>query len=366
MVSYCEHVKIMVVPSISDLEDDNLLETLWYTRREYQQMKRQYTADLRTTNNTTPINGTSSERETTTSERGTSRATSTAVFGRGLLFVLLVYYGSCIAVMEDVVAFSSPPIVGTNYRHNRLSSSIFLATASTTETTMPLLLEPYLLVGIFGRLADKRYVVATTDEEEGGRGVTGTAASGYEFGVLEAGRPKWLCTYTRRHGHSQGGGATVTHVPHWCSRLFAASTMDENDENNDATNLLTKEKLVTILQELTFEMPLGAAPGLKQKAALPLQLSLSSSLSNDNDEEGGVVDSPTGLIVDCLWTLLGGENMTTRTNAERRGVVEEEGVTQDVVARHLKRMATDYGSNPDSMTYATFERAMQAQVQAQH
>lgn len=363
MVSYCEHVKIMVVPSISDLEDDNLLETLWYTRREYQQMKRQYTADLRTTNNTTPINGTSSERETTTSERGTSRATSTAVFGRGLLFVLLVYYGSCIAVMEDVVAFSSPPIVGTNYRHNRLSSSIFLATASTTETTMPLLLEPYLLVGIFGRLADKRYVVATTDEEEGGRGVTGTAASGYEFGVLEAGRPKWLCTYPSRHGHSQGGGATVTHVPHWCSRLFAASTMDENDENNDATNLLTKEKLRTILQELTFEMPLGAAPGLKQKAALPLQLS-SSSKTNDNDEEGGdVEDSPTGRIVDCLWTLFAGGNTTTSTNDE--GGIKE-GVTQDVVAHNLKRMATDYGSNPDSMTYATFERAMQAQAQAQH
>merc|ERR1711865_1003407 len=183
------------------------------------------------------------------------------------------------------------------------SRSIFpaaTAAASTTETTT-LLLEPYLLVGIFGRLADKLYVVATTDEEGGG--ITGTAASGYEFGVLEAGRPKWLCTYPSRHGQSQGGGATVTHVPHWCTRLFAATT-DENDENNDETNLLTKEKLLTILQELTFEMPLGAAPGLKQKAALPLQLS--SSLSNDDEEEtegGGVEDSTTGMIVDCLWTL---------------------------------------------------------------
>lgn len=114
MVSYCEHVKVMVVPSISDLEDDNLIETLWYTRREYQQMKIQYTADLRTNTNTTRSNGNSSERETT-SESGTRRATSTAVFGRGLLFVLLVYYGSCIAVMEDVGAFSSPPIVGNRY-----------------------------------------------------------------------------------------------------------------------------------------------------------------------------------------------------------------------------------------------------------
>merc|ERR1711865_916498 len=108
------------------------------------------------------------------------------------------------------------------------------AAASTTKTTT-LLLEPYLLVGIFGRLADKLYVVATTAEEGGG--ITGTAASGYEFGVLEAGRPKWLCTYPSRHGQSQGGGATLTHVPHWCSRLFAASTPDENDNEIDATNL---------------------------------------------------------------------------------------------------------------------------------
>merc|ERR1711865_1013064 len=231
------------------------------------------------------------------------------------------------------------------------------AAASTTKTTT-LLLEPYLLVGIFGRLADKLYVVATTDEEGGG--ITGTAASGYEFGVLEAGRPKWLCTYPSRHGQSQGGGATVTHVPHWCSRLFAATT-DVNEET-DATNLLTKEKLLTILQEQIFEMPLGAAPGLKQKAALPLQLS--SSLSNDGEEEEteGVEDSTTGRIVDCLWTLFAGGNTTTSTNAER-GI--KEGVTQDVVAHNLKRMATDYGSNPDSMTFATFERAMQAQVQVQ-
>ena len=129
MVSYCEHVQVLIVPSIADLEDDNLLETLWYTRRGYQQMKRQYTADIIRTTNTTRSNGHSSERETTTSERGTSRATSTAVFGRGLLFVLLVYYGSCIAVMEDVGAFSPPPpppaTIGTNYRHNRRSGSIF-------------------------------------------------------------------------------------------------------------------------------------------------------------------------------------------------------------------------------------------------
>merc|ERR1711865_1055713 len=137
------------------------------------------------------------------------------------------------------------------------------------------------------------------------------------------------------------------------------TTMDENEENNDETNLLTKEKLVTILQEQTFEMPLGAAPGLKQKAALPLQLS-SSLLNDDEETEGGVEDSTTGMIVDCLWTLFAGGNTTTSTNAER-GI--KEGVTQDVVAHNLKRMATDYGSNPDSMTFATFERAMQAQAQ---
>ena len=50
MVSYCEQVKVMVVPSISDLDDDNLIDTIWYTRREYHQMKIQYTAFIRTNN----------------------------------------------------------------------------------------------------------------------------------------------------------------------------------------------------------------------------------------------------------------------------------------------------------------------------
>ena len=71
MVSYCEQVKVMVVPSISDLDDDNLIDTIWYTRKEYHQMKIQYTAYIRTTKNTR-IKGKSSERETSESGRNNS------------------------------------------------------------------------------------------------------------------------------------------------------------------------------------------------------------------------------------------------------------------------------------------------------
>ena len=43
----------------------------------------------------------------------------------------------------------------------------------------------------FSRVGDKMYVLKPDE-------VTGTAASGYEFGILQAGRPKWLCTYRSR------------------------------------------------------------------------------------------------------------------------------------------------------------------------
>jgi len=65
----------MVVPSISDLDDDNLIDTIWYTRREYHQMKIQYTAYIRT-NNATLIKDKSSERETTESGRNNSHKES--------------------------------------------------------------------------------------------------------------------------------------------------------------------------------------------------------------------------------------------------------------------------------------------------
>ena len=47
----------------------------------------------------------------------------------------------------------------------------------------------------FSRVGDKMYVLKPDE-------VTGTAASGYEFGILQAGRPKWLCTYRSRAGCS--------------------------------------------------------------------------------------------------------------------------------------------------------------------
>ncbi|OEU07051.1 hypothetical protein FRACYDRAFT_252153 [Fragilariopsis cylindrus CCMP1102] len=112
-------------------------------------------------------------------------------------------------------------------------------------------LETHEIVGCFGRLADKAFVLPPTEVE-------GTSASGYEFGVLESGRPKWLCTYTERSGQTQGGGAELCHVPTWCSVLFPAEAAG-----------LTKSGLNSILQDETtkFEMPLGASPMAKKKAS---------------------------------------------------------------------------------------------------
>ena len=76
-------------------------------------------------------------------------------------------------------------------------------------------LNPVDVVACYGRLADRAYVLPNDEVE-------GTAASGYEFGVLEAGRPKWLCTYEERSGKTQGGGNEIQHVPNWRQRLFGA------------------------------------------------------------------------------------------------------------------------------------------------
>jgi len=95
-----------------------------------------------------------------------------------------------------------------------------MSSAATSDSTESLL-NSIDAVACFGRLADKAFVLPQNNVE-------GTAASGYEFGVLEAGRPKWMCTYFVRIGKTQGGGNTMTHVPNWRSRLFEID--DSGDE----------------------------------------------------------------------------------------------------------------------------------------
>ena len=125
---------------------------------------------------------------------------------------------------NGAVAFSS----------SKLSSSS--STSSSSFSLSMMTLETHEIVGCFGRLADKAFVLPPTEVE-------GTSASGYEFGVLESGRPKWLCTYTERSGQTQGGGAELCHVPTWCSVLFPAEAAG-----------LTKSELISILQDETTKV----------------------------------------------------------------------------------------------------------------
>jgi hypothetical protein len=143
-----------------------------------------------------------------------------------LLFTFLVV---CLLLTNDngvVAAFSS----------SKISSS----TSSSVSLSM-MTLETHEIVGCFGRLADKAFVPLPTE-------VQGTAASGYEFGVLQSGRPKWLCTYTERSGQTQGGGAELCHVPTWCSLLFPEEAAVAG------TNGLTKSELISILQDETTKV----------------------------------------------------------------------------------------------------------------
>lgn len=208
-----------------------------------------------------------------------------------------------------------------NYDDNKLAfHRQRVVAASTTDeesgaTAVVRTIESHLIVGCFGRLADKSFVVSPSDVE-------GTAASGYEFGVLESGRPKWICTYTSQTGATQGGGAPMTHIPNWLSVLF--------DDQDDAG--LTKEKLAAVLQNenTKFEMPLGASPMTKQKAAM--------TFSDDDCNQ----------IVERIWELLcsGGDSCDV--------------LSKNDVSEGLAAVASDFGSNSDSMTYSVFEKAMKA------
>jgi len=124
---------------------------------------------------------------------------------------------------------------------------------------------------IFGRIADKMHVLPPSE-------VTGTAASGYEFGILQSGRPKWVCSYETRTGNMQGGGAEITHVPGWVS-LFGGGP--ECSYANFAAALDAKK----------YNMPLGAPSGLGSVAT----------------------DPPTEDASRAFWGLLGGEDGTRLT-----------------------------------------------------
>ena len=141
-------------------------------------------------------------------------------------YLLLAFVTVCLLLTNDngVVAFSSSKLTPSS--STSFSFSLSMMTLETHE-----------IVGCFGRLADKAFVLPPTEVE-------GTSASGYEFGVLESGRPKWLCTYTERSGQTQGGGAELCHVPTWCSVLFPA----------EPAAGLTKSELISILQEETTKV----------------------------------------------------------------------------------------------------------------
>jgi len=167
-------------------------------------------------------------------------------------------------------------------------------------------------VAIFGRLADRAYVLPPSDVE-------GTAASGYEFGVMEAGRPKWLCTYEERSGKTQGGGMMMRHVPNWRLCLFGEDDVPLEDRN------ALRETLGD--DSIKFQMPLSAPSGSKVAAT-----------ETPKDEA----------VIDALWNLLGGGGSTSR-------------LCSGDVSVALQSMALSHGSSTeDHLTYAIFEKAFLA------
>jgi len=167
-------------------------------------------------------------------------------------------------------------------------------------------------VAIFGRLADRAFVPPPTE-------IQGTAASGYEFGVMEAGRPKWMCTYEERSGKTQGGGNMMRHVPNWKVCLFGED--DVALENRDAL----REALGN--DSVKFQMPLSAPSGAKTAAT-----------ETPKDEA----------VIDSLWKLLGGGSSTNR-------------LCSGDVSAALQSAALSHGSSTeDHLTYAIFEKAFLA------
>lgn len=153
---------------------------------------------------------------------------------------------------------------------------------------------------IFGRIADKMFVEKPED-------IQGTAASGYEFGTLEAGRPKWICTYLQRSGQTQGGGSEVDHVPAWRG-LFG------DDES------ISKAQLAVALRDLKFTMPLGAPYGARPTTA----------------------DKPSDAAIDAFWRLMGGS--------------EDDAVLSAKTASMALSALT---KGKDSFTFPSFSEAME-------
>lgn len=218
---------------------------------------------------------------------------------------------------------------GRSYNQDRRKTIIplLMSSAATSDSTESLL-NSIDAVACFGRLADKAFVLPQNNVE-------GTAASGYEFGVLEAGRPKWMCTYFVRIGKTQGGGNTMTHVPNWRSRLF-----EIDDSGDELLQNRAALKKVLFSKEIKFQMPL-AAPGGTFAAKEPL-----------NNEA----------VVDAMWILLGGGNSNTPLSSK-------------TASRALQAAAMEHGScSPDTnsstddttqqqqdhLTYAVFEKAFLA------
>mmetsp|Transcript_38210 Transcript_38210/g.42813 ORF Transcript_38210/g.42813 Transcript_38210/m.42813 type:complete len:232 (-) Transcript_38210:191-886(-) len=193
----------------------------------------------------------------------------------------------------------------------------FSMSSATTSESSESLLNSIDAVACFGRLADKAFVLPQTKVE-------GTAASGYEFGVLEAGRPKWMCTYIERTGKTQGGGNTMTHVPNWRSRLFG---IDDNGDELLQNRAALKEALFS---DIKFQMPL-ASPGGTFAAKEPLK---------------------NEAVVDAMWILLGGEHSDAPLSSE-------------TASKALQAAAIEHTDNStqqqhDHLTYAVFEKAFLA------
>ena len=157
----------------------------------------------------------------------------------------------------------------------------------------------------FSRVGDKMYVLKPDE-------VTGTAASGYEFGILQAGRPKWLCTYRSRAGQMQGGGAEVTHEPGWRA-LFGTDA-----------RLADRAALSAALAARAPAMPLGAPSGFGDAAAA----------------------APSDEAVDAFWRLLGG--------ADGAPLAAEEAETA------LRAAAAKHSTDEDQLNFAAFEAALRA------
>ena len=155
----------------------------------------------------------------------------------------------------------------------------------------------------FSRVGDKMYVLKADE-------VTGTAASGYEFGILQAGRPKWLCTYASREGQMQGGGAEVKHEPSWRA-LFGADAQ-----------LADRAALSAALAARAPAMPLGAPSGFSDAAAA----------------------APSDEAVDAFWTLLGGADGAP--------------LSADEAEAALRAAAAKHSTDEDQFNFAAFEAAL--------